>query len=235
MASINHYPPRSQEQVFNCMAEANVIGREGDLQYMLVRMVDWQEGGDSVKGQTVFRSAFPFYVYWTANGPQFYGFVRGEDSLEVRTNWDNFVDMSDPPDSRALEHAYLHNCVTKCSDAFSGMGSAGVSVGSTIVDGVDTLQASSTYTTIVDEGEHLGAIRAYAGSVILLHGNSTLPTDPEVAPITGPITIRMSIASILVNNRYYGNYLTGPYGDYRIVYGKSFSSIQEWFQYCKTH
>lgn len=237
-------------QFMSCTAEATVHGREPGYPYLAVLMNDWDDSmdggivyGDNTHGIVYIQSAYPFYVYWymisqsDTPQPHLMTFARGEKTAKVTLNWDNYKGPNHSGDSSALPHAYLHNCVVEYSDAFDGnAGSIGYGVESYIENGVDKIRLPSDYATIVNEGEHLGASRIVAGTVGLYKSTSRLPSDPEVSPSGYAGTWMRTIALVhCINNHYSNNYISGKFGDYRIIYNKPFSSMQEWFDWCKTH
>lgn len=218
-----------------------------DLPYLAVLMSSWSEAdGTRMRGVTTFQSAYPFYVRWIRISymetpqPNLYTFVRGHNSVRATMNWDNYKG-SQSSDTSILPHAYLHNCVVACSDTFTGnSGSIGAGIESYIQNGQDLIRwgtsSYSAYTEIINEGEHLGASRIVAGTVGLLKQSSTIPSAEDVPSSGYAGTWMRTIAAVhLINNRYSNSYLSGIYGDYRVINTIPFATMEEWLTWCKTH
>lgn len=239
--------PASEQDTYMDAVQLQCLSTPADKPYLAVLMSEWEEpDGNRTRGVTYFQSAFPFYVRWIKISnietpqPNLYTFVRGQNSVRAIMNWDNYKgNGSGDPD--ALPHAYLHNCIVDCSDTFSGnSGSIGSGIESYIENGEDKIRwgssSYSSYATIVEEGDHLGASRIVAGTVGLLKQSSTIPSAQDI-PSSGYVGTWMRTIALVhcINNRYSNNYLSGVYGDYRVIKTKAFSSMEEWLTWCKTH
>lgn len=244
MASINHYPARTQEQVFNCSVEANVHGREPGFPYLAVLTYDFVDTNNYSRLITYFQSAYPFYVKWAYWGgsseyppdPSLYAFARGEDSIRANINWLHHDDA--PGGSTVLSDAYLRNCIVSMSDDFQNSSSfGGYGIESRRENNEDVLVLPSRYT-LIDEGEHLGVPRRYAfeSNCIVLNKDSTISASEEVSP-SGYIGRHCTIVNQVnsTSTGYGAAYSNGYYGDYRVIYGEAFADIYEWFNWCKTH
>lgn len=246
MASINHYPARTQEQVFNCSVDAMVHGREPGFPYLAAFMAEYEDLQNKNRSNFIFnfQAKYPIYVRWTIPDgretpePDFYMFVRGEDSAREVLNWDHYYWGTPSSTGTILEHAYIHNLVLSSNDDFTGRGALEGGIRSVIENGVDKLVIPDRNVSIVNEGEHLGACFSmfYNNYAIVMNKDSALPTTEEVSPsgYVGRFTT-MVTEVYLSGSRYYGSYANGAYGDYRVIYNTPFATMEEWFQYCKTH
>ena len=192
-------------------------------------------------GTTTFQSSYPPYAVYekvdeTHNYIHVCGFIKGNDSLRVTMYWDNFS-----TNEGMIPHPYLHGAVVGYSEAPElSVQALGQSVCSYLENGSEELvllTADEDFTRIIKAGKHEGAPGVYVGTCPFFNQNS----DPSILPediTTGDSSriVHLVIDVKFKSNGYPMAYITvGMFGGFRIIHGKPFSSILEWFNWCKAH
>lgn len=211
--------------------------------YLAALTYDWAENGCRTHLTAYFQSAYPIYVAWypwsesnPVPNPSLYAFARGEDSLRATIYWEH--NNPSPSVPAILSNAYLRNCKIALSDDFTGSTSFGpLGIEERIENNEDILVISDRYT-VLNEGKHHGITRLYAweSNIAVYNEDSTVSPTEEVSPSGYEGRHCMVTNEVYKSSgRYTGSFSTGLYGDYRVIYGKSFNSKLEWFNWCKTH
>lgn len=216
------------------------MGTDPDRPYMWTWFADLVLEGSGpddrrqTKASITFQSSFPPYIQREGDIDSVCGFVRGENSCRVTFYWENWNAWGELHPDTYLPHAYMKGCVVDYTDNWTNnIRSFGTEPLSRYEDGDDILDlygTSSQYARIVEEGTHLGAPRNKGGSTLFFRQGSVL----EDLPSGTNVRHCMGVATPHRNGYYSYDYWTTA-TNYRVIHGKAFSSMEEWFQYCKTH
>ena len=227
--------PASEQDTYMDAIQWQCIPMPSDKPYLWIIFADLHDGNDHTKVQTIFQSAFPPFVNYIDGVPALCGFIRGENSLRVTYNWENWNKRSTPT---YINHAWLRNNIIDYNDGFSGntgaIGSSGM--GSRLYNGEDILDfrngVPAYVTEVVSEGDHFAGAVSKSGYTSFFKQTSTLNLSEG-----GKMNSARHV--IAINNRTTNGFYTYDYWttacDYRIIHGKAFSDMEEWLTWCKTH
>lgn len=247
MTSTNYFPARTQEQIFTCEAEAEVIGTDADRPYMFVVFSRYTTTNGQGFLQDVVQSKYPPFVCDSARGkPAMFVYANGHDSFKIFTNWD----LTDSSEGN-VPHCYLKNLKMfyrfepSAGNLFgwlirptvSNHEETGLLIGSTPIEDYPTVVDETTVDDLVIQGcdGYLAAMINGVPKVNLLKSNSSW-VNPD-GTSSGQYDLggaRVTKSMRLGASAYTITTMTTDF-DYRIIQGMSFQSGAEWLAWCKAH
>ena len=243
MASINHYPAHTPEQVFTCEATAEVIGRTGNLPYLITVFYDYTDVEELSHGllSISVQCKYPPYVETNQDGHSavsLYG--DGYDNFRMHVSWrlddTSGVEGNAPYCYLNPVTIFVRDLVDSAFTLYTGRITSGESgyglyyALEPIEDFPHVVDDSTIGQTVIEKygGYNYCVVFGTAvGRVLTKNSTWTNPTASEERVVTH-VKPRPDHTSYFYSSKI-------VYLDSRVIYGESFSSGAEWLAWCKAH
>ena len=249
MASINHYPAHTPEQVFTCEATAEVIGRTQGLPYLTTIFCDYVDLENTSHGLLTInvQSKYPAFASQSAQDkPAISFYADGYDNFRLHVSWKL-------TDNSTMEHIvpycyldpitiFVRNIIEQGAYTIgtgliqSGLSGTGLKYADEPIESYPHVVDDTTIGQLVVE--KYGGYN-YVRVVVNAFGRILKKTSQWTTPATDSDLSEKRVVTHIRSREddpttfFYSSRILDF--DYRIIYGESFSSGAEWLAWCKAH